>query len=120
MKRVAQFAHVPMDSANCGTGISHSRPSTVNRITGTQIPWMVLCVGWRWLSPYSSSHCCIVRMVRLRRPAKQHGKSTVGAIGLERGRRHWAGLLRFQSGKAVNDGGDLRLVFAQFVEFYPR
>jgi hypothetical protein len=45
------------------TDRNHNSPSTLNRMAGTQIQWMVLLLVWRWLSLYLSSHCCMVRIV---------------------------------------------------------
>ena len=54
-KRTAQFMAGDIRANASGTGSDHSRPTTLKTITGTQIQWISLFVGFRWLSPYSSS-----------------------------------------------------------------
>jgi len=43
-----------------GKGIAHSRATTVQTITGTQIQWMTLLSLLWWLSPYSFSRASML------------------------------------------------------------
>src|SRR5580704_17762334 len=61
---VAQFANGTDARIALGKGVTHNRPRTHHRMTGTQTQCSASLVGLRWLEPYSSSHCSAVRIKR--------------------------------------------------------
>src|SRR5579885_992629 len=51
-----------MPAKKAGRGMLHSMPSALSMMSGTQTQWMPLLVGFWWLTLYSSSQLCTVRM----------------------------------------------------------